>query len=325
MEVSDPDPVLVSVVIPAFNEAAHIRKSLGALQAQTLPQTQFEVIVVDNGSADATVAEATGFIGRLPLQVVSKTRCSISAVRNYGASLAQGRVLAFLDADCIPPATWLQDALALGPAHSIWGAHYLVPPDSTWVGKVWFDLQARAQEGAVSFIPGSDLFILRADFEELGGFGESLETSEDVELSLRARKRGMQVIAFPVLAVYHEGTPRTLRHFYRQNRWHGTNVVRIFFANLPSTQNLPLVAMSFYTLLMFWAAVAIPLWALPSHHYRLAVTPVLLLLLPALLYAVWKAAAARRLQTAPPLFVLYATYFFARAASLTALSKRNHR
>ncbi len=326
-----PDPVTfintraVSVVIPAFNEARHIRRTLNALCAQTLSPQDFEVIVVDNGSADGTMAIAMEFSERLSLRVVSKTGCRIAAVRNYGASLATGQVLAFLDADCITSRDWLEHSLAVGPPNSVWGAHYLVPLDSTWVGRVWFEYQARPQEGTVSFIPGSNLFLQRGDFRQLGGFGEDLETSEDVELSQRARKHGMSILAFPALAVFHEGTPQTLRHFYRQNRWHGTTVLRIFFANLPSTANLSLVALSIYTLLLFWATLLLALSSPLTHHFRLVLLCVCLLLLPAILLSAAKVLKTRRLTDAAPLFVLYLTYLLARAASLIKLSKRNHR
>jgi glycosyltransferase involved in cell wall biosynthesis len=316
---------MISVVIPAFNEEANIEKCLNALRAQTLPRERFEVIVVDNGSTDSTVAMANRFKTSLPLKVVSKPKCSIAGVRNHGAALATAEVLAFLDADCIPRPTWLEDSLALAPSNSIWGAHYLVPMEATWVGKVWFEYQATEQEGPVSFIPASNLFIARSNFEMMGGFAELVETSEDVEICLRAKKCGMRVIAYPALAVFHEGTPRTLKHFYRQNRWHGKHLLRIFIANLPSTKNLHLIMMSFYILLMFWAAIIVPVVTLPRHHWLLSAMPLLLLLLPAIVLSLQKTAAAHRLQSAPSLCVLYMTYFLARAAALIYMPSRNHR
>jgi glycosyltransferase involved in cell wall biosynthesis len=317
--------MMISVIIPAFNEEANIAKTLQAIEHQTLPKDRFEVIVVDNGSTDSTVAIASRFKTSFSLQVVTKTGVKISAVRNYGASFAKGDILAFLDADCLTSPTWLEKSLSIADENAIWGAHYLVQQDATWVGKVWFDYQATEQEGPASFIPGSNLFIYRDAFQKIGGFGESLETSEDVELSLRARSHGMQTLAYPALAVFHEGTPRTLDHFYRQNRWHGKHVLRMFIANLPSTKNLGLVAMSFYTLLLLCAAIVVPVVAIPQHHWFLAVLPLLLLLLPSVALSLQKTLAAQRLQDAPALCALYMTYFFARAAALMYRPPRSHR
>jgi glycosyltransferase involved in cell wall biosynthesis len=317
-------PVAVSVVIPAFNEEVNIAKCLQALVEQTLGPESFEVIVVDNGSIDATVAVAAGFRMSLPLQIVSKTGCRISAVRNHGAALATGTVLAFLDADCIPRPTWLESLLELQPRNSIWGAPYLVPTDATWVGTIWFKYQATAQQGRVSFLPGGNLCIARSDFEKIGGFDESVSTSEDVELCARARKLGLEVIAYPSLAVFHEGTPRTLHGFYRQNRWHGEHVLRMFLAS-PSMRVFPVVALSVYTLLMFWAALVFPIFALLHRRWLLALLPIVLLLLPAALLSLRKTAATRCRRDAPALFLLYLTYLIARAASLARLSSRTHR
>lgn len=316
-------PVAVSVIIPAFNEEVNIAKCLQALAAQTLAQDSFEVIVVDNGSTDATVAVASGFRHSLPVSIASKTG-RISAVRNHGAALATGTVLAFLDADCIPRPTWLETLLDLPPANSIWGAPYLVPADATWVGTIWFKYQATEQQGRVSFLPGGNLCIARSDFEKIGGFDESVSTSEDVELCARAGKRGMDVIAYPSLAVFHQGTPRTLHGFYRQNRWHGEHVLRMFLAS-PSMRVFPVVALSAYTLLMFWAALVFPIFALLHRRWLPALLPLLLLLLPAALLSLRKTAATRRRRDAPALFLLYLTYLLARAASLARLSSRTHR
>jgi GT2 family glycosyltransferase len=261
----------------------------------------------------------------LPLQVVSKTKCTISAVRNYGATLARGRVLTFLDADCMAPPEWLETLLAAAKENSIWGAPYMIPLDATWVGRVWFKYQAVQREGQVSFLPGGNLCIARQDFLRIGGFDEIVSTSEDVEICARARKQGMQIVAHRTLAVFHEGTPRTLRGFYRQNRWHGEHVMRMFLDSLPSLRLLPIIALSAYTLLMFWAAMLVPLIALPFHRWRLSILPLLLLVAPSILLSLRKTANPKFWLDGPPLSLLYLTYFLSRAAALTRVSPRSHR
>lgn len=320
--------VTVSVVIPAFNEEHHLPRCLDALRRQTLGRDRFEVILVDNGSTDATVAvaeAAAALSAGPPLRVVSRERCSISAVRNYGAELAQGRVLAFLDADCIPPPGWLEAALAMQPVAGIWGAHYRVPANATWVGRVWAQYQAVEQEGPATFVPGGDLLVSQEDFATIGGFDEQVRTSEDVEICARATKLGMGVVAYRELAVWHEGTPRTLRGFYRQNRWHGEHVLRVFLTNLPATRNWQVVALSAYTLGMFWAAVLVPLVSGVLGWRPAALIPVALLLAPAVVLALRKVSQARDWHHLPSLTCLYTTYLLARAASMTHLSRRSHR
>lgn len=308
----------ISIVIPALNEEDNIGKCLACLEAQTLPSTEWEVILADNGSKDATVAVAEAFQERLPLRIVQVRGCSISELRNRGASASSGRILGFLDADCMLRPDWLASSIALSRERCIWGAHYLIPLDSTWVGRTWFKFQATEQSGPVSFLPAGCMFLMRSDFEAIGGFDATVETSEDVEICARARSKGLEVFAYPELGVYHEGTPRSLIRFYRQNRWHGKHVLRVFLANLPSVRNLPLVALTVYTFVMFWIAVAALLYALTG-HFGLFLLALVLLVLPPVALGTAKALKAKSPSDAVPLSALYLVYFLSRAAALTHL------
>jgi len=318
------EPVKISVVIPALNEEAHIGACLVQLCLQTLPRELFEVLLVDNGSTDATVARAREFQDKLQLRILEVPRCTISELRNTGAATAAASVLAFLDADCMAEPDWLEQALAHKADNAIWGAHYRVQRDATWVGRVWFTHQATEQSGPVAFLPGGCLITTRSVLDSVGGFNPNVHTSEDVDLCTRAKRAGNEVLAYPELAVFHEGTPRTLRRFYRQNRWHGKHVMRVFLADLPSIRNLPLVLITFYTFVMSLATVIVPFFALPKHPV-IALLPLVLLLVLPLLLAAGKAARSHSYADVPQLTVLYLTYLLARASALATIPSRGQR
>lgn len=305
---------MVTIVIPAFNEERHIAACLAALEAQTLPCDRFEVVLVDNGSSDNTLSVAKESVHSFALRIVSRPGINVSAVRNFGASLGHGEIIAFLDADCIVESEWLSDAIRLAPAKGIWGAHYRVPANATWIARTWFRYQATEQDGEASFIPSSNMFLWRRDFDSLKGFDEAIRTSEDVELCARARGAKMPVIAFPALAVVHEGVPRSITQFYRQNRWHGAQLLKLFVQNLPSTRNLRLIAISVYTFVTFWAMLVAIAASLIFHSWVLPVLLLALLLLPPVLLSIRKAGARPAFAT---LTVLYLVYLLARAAALT--------
>lgn len=94
----------ISVIIPAYNEEEYLPKTLLALREQDFPRSDFEIIVVDNVSTDATSKVARNHGAD---KVVSELRKGTNQARQRGLEEAQGNIIAFLDADCIPPPNWL--------------------------------------------------------------------------------------------------------------------------------------------------------------------------------------------------------------------------
>ncbi len=96
----------VSIVIPAFNEEGYISEAVQAALNQDYPD--FEVIVVDNASTDATAAVASKF----PVTVVSEGKKGILHAREAGRRAATGDIIAHVDADCTPAPNWLSTGVA---------------------------------------------------------------------------------------------------------------------------------------------------------------------------------------------------------------------
>lgn len=95
----------ISVIIPAYNEAGYIEKALDALKIQTFPRESFEILVVDNASSDDT-ARLAGKHGAD--RVIREEKRGTNQARQRGLEESNGKIVAFLDADCIPPPQWLQ-------------------------------------------------------------------------------------------------------------------------------------------------------------------------------------------------------------------------
>jgi glycosyltransferase involved in cell wall biosynthesis len=308
----------VSIIIPAFNEARVIGKCLDSLTRLDFAPDYFEVILVDNGSADATVEIAKSFADRLNLTVLQKHGVKISALRNLGASAASGAILAFLDADCVPPPSWLTDILALArkDGTGVVGAHYLLPEDSTWVGRIWHIYQEAPKAGDVSHVPAGDLVMRREDFLRVRGFDESIQTNEDYELCDRVRKAGMPVRAFPQIGVVHLGTAQSLKVFYRKQCWHGTHVVKVFLRDALHSDNKTAELFAAYTLAASAALVvtmAIGFW---RGMWAPSLIALCALLLPPVLLASRRVLAKRKVYDFIPLTALYLVYGLARARAL---------
>jgi glycosyltransferase involved in cell wall biosynthesis len=95
--------VFFSVVIPAYNEERYLPRCLESLRAQNYPAKEFEIIVVDNASTDATPDIARRFGAR----VVYESAKGIAHARQRGFEAAQGEFIANTDADTAVPNNWL--------------------------------------------------------------------------------------------------------------------------------------------------------------------------------------------------------------------------
>lgn len=96
----------ISVVIPALNEADYLPRALGSLNAQTF--RDFEIIVADNGSTDATAQIALSHGAR----VISETKPGVCAARDAGTRAARGQIIVSTDADTVFQPDWLNKIAA---------------------------------------------------------------------------------------------------------------------------------------------------------------------------------------------------------------------
>lgn len=101
--------LLVTVIIPVYNDQAGIDACLAALSLQTWPRDRCEVIVIDNASnPPIRLNPAFADFARI---VICSTPGAYAA-RNAGVAAARGEVLAFTDADCVPDRNWIAAGVA---------------------------------------------------------------------------------------------------------------------------------------------------------------------------------------------------------------------
>jgi GT2 family glycosyltransferase/radical SAM superfamily enzyme YgiQ (UPF0313 family)/tetratricopeptide (TPR) repeat protein len=108
MRTPSPARFALSVVIPTYNRRAILRKTLLALMSQTLAPEKFEVIVVDDGSADDTVSMVGQFSPSFGLRVLAAEHAGANAARNLGIQAAQGNVILITGDDMIPEPSFLE-------------------------------------------------------------------------------------------------------------------------------------------------------------------------------------------------------------------------
>jgi glycosyltransferase involved in cell wall biosynthesis len=197
----------ISVIIPARDAAATLPDTLRGLTAQTLAPV--EVIVVDDGSTDATAAIAHD--SPVVTRVIGAGGTGPARARNAGATATTAVKLAFLDADCTPSQTWLEHgARALDRADLVIGR--TTPAPGMPVGPYDRTLYVT---GPNALYESANMFVNKSLFQSLQGFESWLgpaggkELGEDVWFGWRARRAGAR-IAFESRALAHHAVfPRT--------------------------------------------------------------------------------------------------------------------
>ncbi len=200
-----------SVIIPAYNAEDVLPRCLRALEHQTIPQDQYEVIVIDDGSADRTaeLAEAGG------ARVLRVNHVGPAAARNAGAELARSDIIVFTDADCEPAPDFLERILVPFDAPVVSGARgvYRTQQSSLVARFVQLEYEERyqrivrveAEQGTVDALDTSYAAYRRDVFLEAGGFDARFlhAAVEDHELSFRLAHEGHIFRFVPAAAVYH--------------------------------------------------------------------------------------------------------------------------
>jgi glycosyltransferase involved in cell wall biosynthesis len=209
--------VRASVIVPVRDAAATLPRTLAALAAQAFAE-RYEVVVVDDGSSDASAELAEAATG--PVTVIRQAGAGPAAARNRGAAAARGGALCFTDADCFPGPGWLSAGVrALEDADVVQGA---VRPDPT-ARRTPYDHTLR-----VPFETGlyetANLFVRSETFAALGGFEVWLEPeigkplAEDVWLGWRARRAGYRVAFESSALVDHAVFARSALEFVLDRR-----------------------------------------------------------------------------------------------------------
>jgi glycosyltransferase involved in cell wall biosynthesis len=186
--------VSVSVVVATFNHAPWLPQALDSALAQTLPDV--EVVVVDDGSIDATPEVLARYAGRI--RTVRQPNRGLSAARNAGLAVARGRYVAFLDADDLLQPTKLAEQAAVLEREAAAGWTYCdvrIEDEATGVATTVserFGYRARRLDGWLfaelirgNFIPAMAPLVRRAALDAAGPFDERLDALEDWDLWLR--------------------------------------------------------------------------------------------------------------------------------------------
>jgi len=213
----------VSVVVPTFQRASRLPGLIAALEAQTLPAGDFDVIVVDDASEDdtQTTLKELAARARISVRVMRNERNSgPAATRNAGWRASDASIVAFTDDDCTPSPGWLEAGLTAFEREQAGIVQGRTVPDPDAPKRGW--AKTVRVERFTSLYESCNIFFRTDVLNAIGGFDERIRVpfGEDTAAGWEARRRGVGGVFAPDALVYHEVSYPGPRYWWRYAMMH---------------------------------------------------------------------------------------------------------
>ncbi|MTV24596.1 glycosyltransferase [Nitriliruptoraceae bacterium ZYF776] len=284
---SNPHVPPVCVVVSTYDRSAVLPELVAALRAQD--HTDFEAVLVDNGSHDDTLDHLQRLTADDPRFRVLRIEDNHGPgrARNVGWRSTASPLIAFTDDDCRPTPTWLTALLAAGRGADLVQGRTTRRPGAPREG--WFDRGQNITAWTGRY-ETCNLLVPRAWLDRLGGFDESfpIAMGEDTDLGLRAEAAGATSAFAADALVHHHVWPNGFRDHLAQRRRRAEEVALVR-VNPAARRNLTLRLAHGPTHLAIWAAVPLTVAAVRAGRPWI----------PVALVAAWVAQMTYRTRDTP--------------------------
>jgi len=283
-----------------------------------IPVKSYEILVIDNGSTDNTVDVAES--GGATVHVVPDA--TVAGLRNFGAEKANGRLLAFIDADCTVAPNWFETLQTYIDNQSVicFGNPPGIPANATWVQDCWYQIRKKGSPEdppqTVEWLESMNLFVRKDDFDQIGGFDTSLVTCEDYDFGVRVGQQG-SILCDPSLEAIHHGEAHNITRFYKKERWRGVSNIAGIRKHGLSISELPSVLFpiaQWGAIIIFLILSLLALLGSLSPWWPIAL--ILLWQIPLLAMSYRKGHSSNKLKHTAGIWALLNVYFTARGQSM---------
>lgn len=220
-----------SIIVPTYRRREHLSACLRGIACLEYPRSEFEVIVVDDGSGDPPADVLATVAPDINAQLVSLPKNSGPATaRNVGAGRARGTWLAFIDDDCIPEPGWLvalERRLAVQPNLLLGGGlrnaiPANLPAEASHQLVQYLGRYYNTDPDNAEWFTSANIACGREAFHSIGGFGPGfpLAAAEDRDFCDRWHEAGFRLALAPNATVVHARS-MTLQQFLSQHHTYG--------------------------------------------------------------------------------------------------------
>ncbi len=229
---------MVSVIICAYNAERTMRACMESLTRLEYPN--FEVIVVDDGSRDATAQIAMDYPH---FRLIRQPNKGLSVARNVGLHAARGEIVAYTDSDCVVDPHWLTymvRAMLEGGFDGCGGPNY-APHEDGWIeacvaASPGAPCHVLVAENVAEHLAGCNMIFTRAALDRVGGFDPQFTAAgDDVDACWRVLTAGMRLGYCPAAFVWHFRR-NTIKAYYGQQRGYG-RAEAMLYARYPERFN----------------------------------------------------------------------------------------
>ncbi len=262
-------PYRFSVIVPTYNRLDEIRELLLSLEKQTLSKDAFEVIIVDDGSTDATEDFINKLIkkGSLNLSFYKQDHKGPGPARNTGMEQAKAEYYIFVDSDCIADENWLKayDETITEPVAGFGGPDKVRSDFSPLQKAIDYSMTSFITTGGIrgsskkkisKYYPRSFNMGVHANVvKKIGGFG-TLRHGQDIEFTHRIRSQGKTVKVIDAI-VFHKRRTSLWRFFKQVYNWGVAriNLYKIDKGMLEPIHFFPFLGTSFILAFMICLAI----------------------------------------------------------------------
>ncbi|NWF52282.1 MAG: glycosyltransferase [Nitrospirae bacterium] len=220
---------LISIIIPMYNEEKTIGKCIESLLRQSYPPDKYEIIVVSDGCNDNSEKIVNDLIkseSPVKIKLLRQENQGAAAARNYGAKLAKGAIILFIDADCIADYHWVEEMtkpILTDNVVGVQGAYKTIQKEViAKLAQIEFEERFRKQQRTehLDFVGSFSAAYNKDIFEKYQGFKKEFIMNEDVELAFRISSDNYKLYFNPEAYVYHLH-PNSLLQYFRTKFWRG--------------------------------------------------------------------------------------------------------